>query len=49
MDTIVKASEKEQLDKLTQVIRETSPDKLPLLAAFLEGIRFASLGDGKSA
>ena len=49
MDTIVRANEKEQLDRLSQVIRETSPDKLPLLAAFLEGIRFASLGDGRSA
>lgn len=49
MDTIVKASEKEQLDRLSRIIQETSPDKLLLLAAFLEGIRFASLGDGKSA
>ena len=49
MDTIVKASEKEQLDKLSRTIQETSPDKFPLIAAFLEGIRFASLVEGKSA
>ena len=49
MDTILKASEKEQLDRLSKMIQETSPEKLPLVAAFLEGIRFASLGEGKSA
>ena len=49
MEMILKASEKEQLDKLSRTIQETSPDKLPLIAAFLEGIRFASLGEGKSA
>lgn len=51
MNTIVKISEKEELDALTaREITDASPEKRRLLAAFLEGIRFNQLMNaGKTA
>lgn len=51
METIVKIREREALDALTaREIKNASPEKRRLLAAFLEGIRFQQLmNDGKTA